>query len=76
MTANIEVPDWALDGESIEDGDELGELINAFNLVNSALNGHEAYVSHRTEVDEFSAFVQEQHDLEDAAALKLAGLIN
>jgi hypothetical protein len=76
MSHEIDVPEWALDGESIQDGDELGELINAINLVNAAIKGPEAYAEHQTAAARFAKWCDDMDDIDDAHQLRLASRLN
>ena len=72
MSIEIEMPEWALDGESIQDGDELGELLNAINLVNAAIKGREAYAEHQAAAANFAKWCDDMDDIDDAHQLRLA----
>jgi len=71
-----DVPDWVTTGpDAIDDGDLLGEILNAFGLVQSVLQGPQALKDAAKQQAEFDAWVEEQYALEDAAAIRKAGLL-
>lgn len=73
----LNVPDWVLEGEdSVTDPDFLGEIINAFTLVESILQGPQAMRDQAKQAAEFNEWVEEQYALEDAHAAAKAGLLN
>jgi hypothetical protein len=73
----LAVPDWVTEGpDAIQDGDFLGEILNAFELVQSILEGPQSMRDSVKRQAEFNAWVEEQYALEDAEAARKAGLLN
>ena len=71
-----ELPDWVTEGpDAIQDGDLLGEILNAFSLVQSVLEGPRSMRDSVKQQAEFDAWVEEQYALEDAEAARKAGLL-
>jgi hypothetical protein len=76
MTKHLKVPLWVTEGpEAIQDGDLLGEILNAFGLVQSVLEGPKSMLDTVKQREEFNIWVEEQYALEDAEVARKAGLL-
>ena len=70
----LTVPGWVTKGpDVIQDLDLLVEVLNAFNLVQSVLEGPRSMRDSVKQQAEFDAWVEQQYALEDAEAARKAG---